>query len=224
VLVGGSGGGPLQARLAAVYLHAPQGRRVLDFGCGTSEFLDAARAAGWSTTGCDFSDEGVAGTRAAGHETRVLDDSFWDWLRGQRFDAIRLNHVIEHLHYPGTQLRDLMQSLRPGGLLHIVTPDPEGPACRLFRRSSLFFEAVHLTLIPPGALAAAAVAAGASAVDVVHEQGTKDLWRSWQLSRGQVENYAAARPEPGHRGQRLALKALARVTRRSDRYHAFVRA
>jgi len=225
ILVGGAGDeSPLKAKLSAAYLDGPIGRSVLDFGCGTSDFLDAAREAGWRTVGCDFSAHGVESTRAAGHETRVVTDSFWDWFGAERFDAIRLNHVIEHQHHPGAQLNKLMQSLEPGGLLHIVTPNPDGAACRFFRRSSLFFEAVHLTLLPPAALTRSAVSAGAKDVVIVDEHGSKDLWRSWQLSRRRASNYTHAEQEPQRAWQRRALRILARFTARPDRYHAFIRA
>lgn len=215
----------LQVELASRYVDGDSGRRVLDFGCGTSDFLDAARDAGWATVGADFSDVGVAGAAAAGHDVRVVDSTFWAWMSEQRFDAIRLNHVIEHLHQPTARLADLAQGLRRGGFLHVVTPDPEGPTCAVFRHNSVFFEAVHLTLIPPETLRRMATAIGATRVDVVPESLQKDMWRSWQLARRLAPNYAAAAESPDGRWQRLVLRLAARTAARVsryDRYHAFI--
>lgn len=222
----GRGGtpGPLQAKLAETYDRA-QGKRVLDFGCGTSNFVNAARAIGLETVAADFTEAGLAGPRADGHETRLVDDAFDEWLSGQRFDVIRLNHVIEHLYDPAARMATLLASLGERGILHVVTPDPRGPATTINRRRSNFFELVHVTLIPPAALEQAARRAGVNSVVVVPEQTVKDVWKSWLLTSRRAVSYETASPEPRNRWVRKAVRILVGVAGRlgrHDRYHAFI--
>lgn len=222
----GRGGppGPLQAKIATIYDREPGGR-LLDFGCGTSNFVNAAHTIGWRTVAADFTEAGLAGPREDGHETRLVDDSFDEWLSDQRFDVIRLNHVVEHLYDPAERMATLLASLAEGGVLHIVTPDPRGPATIINRRRCNFFELVHVTLIPPAALVKAADRAGARHAVVVPEQTIKDVWRSWLLTSRRTTSYETAAPEPSNRWVRKAVRvlvALAGRLGRNDRYHAFI--
>ena len=133
------------------------------------------------------------------HEVRLVDDTFWPWLQHQQFAVIRLSHVVEHLYQPRVQLGRLVAALAPGGTLHVITPNPDGPTCTLARRRSLFFQVVHVTLIPPLALARVAQSVGAARTDIVMEPTAKDLWRSWLLTMRRVRSYEKASPCP--RGQ-----------------------
>ncbi|MFC7360038.1 class I SAM-dependent methyltransferase [Nocardioides astragali] len=227
-LVGdGGGGGPLQAALARTYRPTAETLplRVLDFGCGSATFVNTAREIGWQTCAADFSEDGLRGAREAGHDVRLVDDSFWSWLSTERFDVVRLSHVIEHLYRPSEQVSALLRSLNPGGVLHIITPDPRGPACMLARRRSNFFQLVHVTLVPSASLTALANRLGASSITVVPETIIKDVWRSWLLMTGRVDSYEGAPEVPRSTLARIALRlmvaGLAKLGR-NDRYHAFI--
>ncbi len=226
-IVGAAGSpGQLRAALDSTYGQPGPDARVLDFGCGSAGFVDAARARGWRTVAADFTETGIDSARANGHEVRLVDDGFWAWLEGERFDVIRLSHVIEHLYEPATELRRFLAALSQRGQLHLITPNPEGPACMLARRHSNFFQWVHVTLIPPRALQRAAAAAGATGTDIVLEPTSKDLWRSWLLTSGRVRSYETAPTAPRSALAKKAVGALSRAFRaggRADRYHAFIR-
>src|SRR5262245_11341872 len=45
---------PVPGTLDALYAPARPGQSLLDFGCGSTAFLDRARARGWETLGVDF--------------------------------------------------------------------------------------------------------------------------------------------------------------------------
>ena len=216
----------LRQHLGRVYTREQQGcKRVLDFGCGSSTFVNEARDLGWDTVAADFAESGLVGAREAGHAVQVVDESFWKWLETQQFDVIRMSHVIEHLYHPGDQVGALVASLVPGGVLHVITPDPDGPACTLLRRHSNFFELVHVTLIPPRSLVSLADRLGVAGTTVIPEATTKDLWRSWLLSTGRAASYEVAAEAPRSRVLQLLLRGLSAAfakTGRNDRYHAFI--
>jgi len=110
--------------------------RVLDVGCGNGEFMRHARDAGWIPCGCDPDPKTVEGARAEGFEIRLGGIQSWADAAGS-FDAITMNHVIEHVHDPHAELAMAWRLLRPGGMIFVETPNIDamghllyGPAWR----------------------------------------------------------------------------------------------
>jgi 2-polyprenyl-3-methyl-5-hydroxy-6-metoxy-1,4-benzoquinol methylase len=96
--------------------HLSEGARVLDYGCGTGEFLRALREVGLEPFGVEFDH---AAAQAASRNTGCVVltvDQFWA-SEESGFDAVHLGDVLEHLPEPATLLKDLIARLRPGGLL-----------------------------------------------------------------------------------------------------------
>jgi 2-polyprenyl-3-methyl-5-hydroxy-6-metoxy-1,4-benzoquinol methylase len=114
-----------QARLdiTSMYLAKKRSGRLLDVGCGNGAFLDRMRSSGWNVQGVEvdhkaarvaeevFSVPVFVGTlEEAGHPNTT-------------FDAITMNHVIEHVHDPIALLQECHRILKPGGDLIVVTPN-----------------------------------------------------------------------------------------------------
>jgi SAM-dependent methyltransferase len=99
---------------------------VLELGCGTGHFLEAAAARGHRGIGIDFSDTAVAEARARG--VRAFCGGFDDLARhvdrGTRFDAIAFFQVIEHLADPDVLLSALATWARPSARLFLSCPGP----------------------------------------------------------------------------------------------------
>ncbi len=94
--------------------------RLLDFGCGFGEFLSICARFGFEAVGVDRATPRIEG--AAVRIYRSLDE-----LDGhERFHAITLFEVLEHLDEPGPILESLSERLVPGGLLILETPDCKG--------------------------------------------------------------------------------------------------
>jgi SAM-dependent methyltransferase len=109
---------------------------VLDVGCGNGEFLRASSDAGWRSLGCDPDPKTVQRARAGGFEVRLGGIEAWADA-GASFDAVTLNHVIEHLHDPLGEIAQAWRLLKPGGTIYIETPNVDalghalyGPAWR----------------------------------------------------------------------------------------------
>jgi 2-polyprenyl-3-methyl-5-hydroxy-6-metoxy-1,4-benzoquinol methylase len=98
------------------------GARLLDLGCGSGTFLAQMRAVGWEVWGLEPDAKAAAAATAAGLRVQVglLETTPQPEAS---FDAITLNHVIEHLHDPLTTLRLCWRALKPGGVLFIACPN-----------------------------------------------------------------------------------------------------
>lgn len=113
--------GRRQVLLGLVSAELSPGARVLDVGCGTGYFLEAA-ADRYEVSGLDPSpqavgfcrDRGLAGVREGGVEN----------LRGlaAEFDAVTFFDVIEHLPDDLGALALARQVLRPGGRVFVSVP------------------------------------------------------------------------------------------------------
>jgi SAM-dependent methyltransferase len=142
-------------------LHAPpDGRRLLDIGCGNGTFLVRMRAAGWSVAGIEPDPDARLHAVAAGLDVRE-GPSVAEAFGGERFDAITFNHVLEHLHHPGATLQAARQALVPGGSLWAAVPS--GSAAGLARYGPHWYALdppKHIVLFTPRALRAAFARAG----------------------------------------------------------------
>lgn len=107
---------------------------VLDVGCGNGEFLRNARDAGWRACGCDPDPKTVEHARDGGFEIRLGGIQSWgDALAS--FDAITLNHVIEHVHDPVGELAMAWRLLKPGGMIYVETPNVDALGHLLYGRA-----------------------------------------------------------------------------------------
>lgn len=121
-------------RLTAEAVVTP-GDRVLDACCGTGDLALAAKAAGGTVTGLDFSE-------AMLERARRKSDAV-EWLQGdllrlpfsdRSFDAATVGFGVRNVEDLDLGLRELRRVLRPGGRLGILEiVRPRGPLALFFR-------------------------------------------------------------------------------------------
>ena len=103
------------------------GPRVLDVGCGTGGFLASAKAAGLVALGVEPSVEAADIARSCGLEVQTAQfDEYVARLEangGERFDALTMLNVLEHVPAPTAVVASAARCLAPGGLLAIVVPN-----------------------------------------------------------------------------------------------------
>ncbi len=109
----------------------PQGR-LLDVGCGSGEWLLAMRQRGWTVEGVDFDDGAVKLARQMGLKVEcgsLEEQNYPD----DYFDAVTLNHVIEHVPDPVRTLAECRRILKPKGKLILFTPNNASLGHRIFK-------------------------------------------------------------------------------------------
>jgi len=107
--------------------------RLLDIGCSAGAFLDAAARAGWQPTGVELSKSAAAYAREQrGLDVRAGTLASVDFGT-ERFDAVVMLDVIEHVFDPARLLREIHEVLAPGGVLLVMTPNARGLGARWLR-------------------------------------------------------------------------------------------
>ena len=114
--------------LDLVERHVRRGRMV-DVGCWTGAFVEAAHRRGWTATGIEPSAwaVGVARDRGLDVHPGLLEPGV---LEAGAHELVVVCDVLEHLLDPGAALDLLREALAPGGLLYLTVPDAGSPLAR----------------------------------------------------------------------------------------------
>lgn len=123
---------------------------LLDVGCATGLFLDAARRlGGWDVQGVEPNKNAAQfGRRQLGLDIKRGTFAEADFGR-RRFDVITMWDVLEHLRHPTAALEKATQLLKEEGVLFARVPHLEGIGARLFGRYWAGLDAPrHLHVFP----------------------------------------------------------------------------
>jgi 2-polyprenyl-3-methyl-5-hydroxy-6-metoxy-1,4-benzoquinol methylase len=104
----------------------PANAKVLDVACGTGSFVFYARNRGVDAHGIDFSTEAIEAGKQRFALTTLFPLSLDEYRRrhpDQRFDAVTLFEVLEHIESPIAFLKEVQQVLRPGGYILFSVPN-----------------------------------------------------------------------------------------------------
>jgi SAM-dependent methyltransferase len=119
------------ARYLGRQLHAlTGGGRLLDFGCGWSNYLAGAKAAGFDAIGIEVDGAKVEFGRRHGFEV-MQANLLAKTLPADSFDAVIAQQVFEHLYDPVPHLEELRRVLKPGGVLFLSVPNYGGLAAKI---------------------------------------------------------------------------------------------
>ncbi len=103
------------------HLPSPK-KKILEVGFGNGLFLALARSRGWEVEGIDTSERNVDLAREK--FSLNLQCGFFEAMKtDQKFDAVAMLDVIEHIERPPLFLQKAYTLLNPGGLLLLSTPN-----------------------------------------------------------------------------------------------------
>ena len=103
--------------------------RMLELGCGRGELLTAAQRAGWTVRGVEMTEAFAKAATTAGLEIEAACVENCRSL-DERWDAIVLAAVLEHLYEPRASLARVFAALVPGGIAFVDVPNE----CSLWSR------------------------------------------------------------------------------------------
>jgi 2-polyprenyl-3-methyl-5-hydroxy-6-metoxy-1,4-benzoquinol methylase len=134
--------------------------RILDFGCGLGQTMNALRLRGYdSVSGVDISDESVEHCRKIGLNVERISDVFGHAEKHREdYDLIIMSHVLEHIEKPMiiSHLRAIKSMLRSNGALLIMVPNAQSNTDCYWA----YEDFTHSTLFTPGSLSYVLRAAG----------------------------------------------------------------
>jgi SAM-dependent methyltransferase len=143
-------------RLASVI----PGGRLLDLGCATGFFLEAA-AASYDVTGVEVSQFAAEFARKEFGHRVFIGEIFDAPLVDEEFDVVTMWDVLEHVRDPRATLDEVARVTRTGGVLVLSTGNVEGPLARRdLEHWDLMFPPGHLTFFSPQSLEPLLNAAG----------------------------------------------------------------
>lgn len=147
---------------------AAGGRKVVDIGCGTGEWLDLSKEQGFDVVGVDTNIAAVEQCRLAGHKVTHLDAiSFLKSTQPGTLGAITMFQVVEHLG-----LDDLFDTLRygrtalgPGGIFLAEFPNIAAPSVGA---GTFWLDPTHRRPLHPDLVRFLAQQAGFELVEIHH--------------------------------------------------------
>lgn len=117
-------------KLHSVQVYQKPGE-LLDFGCGTGEFLAYCQSNGWAVTGVEPSEN--ARTKANLKIGKVVSRSISE-IGLKQFEAITLWHVLEHIHGLESELKRIASHLKKDGTIFIAVPNHQSPDAQHYKQ------------------------------------------------------------------------------------------
>jgi SAM-dependent methyltransferase len=107
---------------------APRSGELLDIGCGTGNFLAAARDRGYGVTGIELDRNAARFAKERLGLQRVFPvaiSEFAEQRAGKRFDVVTFFEVLEHQAAPEEFLEKVKTCVRPGAMIALSVPNRE---------------------------------------------------------------------------------------------------
>lgn len=100
----------------------PQGR-ILDYGCGTGEFVNQMAQNNWEALAIEPSDEARIKALQLSKSSNLSVYKTIAELPEKKFDVITLWHVLEHVPHPDQLIHHLKKKLNEDGLIFVAVPN-----------------------------------------------------------------------------------------------------
>ncbi|NNK59723.1 MAG: class I SAM-dependent methyltransferase [Flavobacteriaceae bacterium] len=122
----------LKRKLKLINTFSEDSKTLLDIGCGTGDFLQAALKNEWRVTGIEPNEKA---RKIANEKTnhQVFEVEHLNTLEAHSFDVITLWHVLEHLPKLQEHIELLKRLLKPNGRLIIAVPNYKSFDARYYK-------------------------------------------------------------------------------------------
>lgn len=121
---------------------------LLDIGCSSGFFLDIARQKGWATYGIELNRAEYAIAKSKGH--KVWNVPMEEVDSDQKYKAVTLWDVFEHIKNGGAYLQALTKKLEVDGLVFLQIPSAASLAARILQEKCNMFDGIeHVNLYAP---------------------------------------------------------------------------
>ena len=111
----------LKQKESLISQHVSRGT-LLDIGCGTGEFLNHMRKAGWSVLGIEPGEK-ARNFASTNYSIPVENESALLNLSPESYDLISMWHVLEHVHNLNERVKKLHELIKQDGLVVIAVPN-----------------------------------------------------------------------------------------------------
>jgi 2-polyprenyl-3-methyl-5-hydroxy-6-metoxy-1,4-benzoquinol methylase len=113
------------------------GKKVLEFGCGTGAIIIPLLKDGANVDGYDISSSNIERSRNYINQNG-LSANIYDHLPDNKYDIILLVNVIEYARGKNDLLKSIISMLKTNGLLLISVANPSNPIIKFDRLRSFF--------------------------------------------------------------------------------------
>lgn len=171
-------------RLELRYRFLPRKRSdILDYGCGSGDFLSFAQKLGHKVFGLDFDPDAVSAAQAQGVPAATLGAVDQASLIA-RFDHIVVNHVLEHVPDPVGMMKEFHAWLKPSGTVYMEFPHGQSEGLRRYGPYWRGLEVPrHFSVPSQAGITAAARRAGFERVEVLRQPANEAIRSSiWEQS------------------------------------------
>jgi 2-polyprenyl-3-methyl-5-hydroxy-6-metoxy-1,4-benzoquinol methylase len=120
----------LKNKYKLIQHYHPAPGKILDYGCGTGEFLKFLHGKKWNVIGVEPSD------LARDKSNKLLEKTMYKTigeLKENQFNSITLWHVLEHIQDLNETLDTLKKLLSNDGVMFIAVPNPSSPDCHAYK-------------------------------------------------------------------------------------------
>lgn len=146
----------------------PEGRRLLDLGCGNGIKLIEFAQRGYEVWGVDVSPGAIAECRRILPEGHFMQSELHDTALPEKyFDYVRMDNALEHVCDPRSTLRECWRVLSPGGAVLVYVPHGRSLSIRVMNGGSISsWIPFHVQLFTRDSLSRLLREAGFDAVEI----------------------------------------------------------
>ena len=112
----------IKRKLKLINSVSNNGKQLLDFGCGTGDFLEISQKNGWNVSGFEPNEKARSIANNKTNDSVFEANHFFN-LKENSFDVITLWHVLEHLPDLDSHIIQFKKLLQADGTLIIAVPN-----------------------------------------------------------------------------------------------------